>query len=393
VSGAPVGAAMSARSHVRLRPPRVTLHALAPAPFGGLERVVQSLAAGHALAGAEVHTLLVQTPDQATPHPLAHALTSAGVHVHTLLVPSRAYGRERQAVADLCRRIRPDIVHTHGYRADVIDAPAARRCGVATLTTVHGFTRGGWRNRTYEWLQRRAFRSFDAVVCVSRPQVSELRAAGVSGESLHLVPNALPASADQLDRQEARRALGLSTDALVIGWVGRLTAEKGPDVLVDAVLRLPGDYPALVAVVGDGGMLPALKARVTAAGRDAQIRWLGAVDNAGRLFAAFDGFVLSSRTEGTPIALLEAIAAGVPVAATAVGGVPDVITPAEGLLVPSEDPDGLARALRQLCEDRDGALRRARAAAVRLETHFSLPRWLNAYADIYDQVLATSPRR
>src|SRR5437879_12795654 len=91
----------------------------------------------------------------------------------------RAYWRERRAVAALCRRIRPDVIHTHGYRPDVVDASVARRLGIPVVTTVHGFTGGGWKNRCYEWLQRRAFRRCDAVVAVCRTLVVGLARGGV----------------------------------------------------------------------------------------------------------------------------------------------------------------------------------------------------------------------
>ena len=93
-------------------------------------------------------------------------------------MPGRAYLRERAAIARLLREVRPDVVHTHGYRPDVLDAGVARGQGIAVVTTVHGFTGGGWKNRVYEWLQCRAFRRFDAVVAVSRPLVGLLERRG-----------------------------------------------------------------------------------------------------------------------------------------------------------------------------------------------------------------------
>jgi glycosyltransferase involved in cell wall biosynthesis len=104
---------------------------------------------------------------------------------------------------------------------------------------------------------------------------------------------------------------------------------------------------------------------------------------------AFDVFVLSSRTEGTPIALFEAIAAEVPVVATVVGGVPAVVTSREALLVPPESPEALAAALRDVYEDTAGARSRARGAAARVAEHFGLDPWLDAYERIY---LATAPQ-
>src|SRR5207245_6251293 len=101
-------------------------------------------------------------------HPFLAPLAQVGITTHQLVFPGRAYWRERRAIAALCRHVRPDIVHTHGYRPDVVDAGVARRLGIPVVTTVHGFTGGGWKNRCYEWLQLRALHPCDAVVAVKR---------------------------------------------------------------------------------------------------------------------------------------------------------------------------------------------------------------------------------
>src|SRR2546422_654954 len=146
----------------------VILQILAPAEFGGLERVVQGLARGLRRRGHEMHVAAVLDGGRQQ-HPFLGALRASDVAVYPIELPRRAYLRERRATAALCGRVQPDVVHTHGYRPDVVDATAARRCGVPVVTTVHGFTAGGWKNRLYEALQQRALRRFDVVVAVSRP--------------------------------------------------------------------------------------------------------------------------------------------------------------------------------------------------------------------------------
>src|SRR5438445_10839110 len=120
----------------------VILHIVAPAEFGGLERVVHGLGCGLRDAGHDVHVAAVLAGPQ-TDYAFLAPLSEAGVHTHPLSVPLRGYLHERGAIAELCRNVRPDVVHTHGYRPDVVDAGVARRQGLATGTTVHGFTGGG----------------------------------------------------------------------------------------------------------------------------------------------------------------------------------------------------------------------------------------------------------
>jgi len=379
------------------------LHVLAPAPVGGLERVVQALAAGQARRGHAVAVAPILTghdgpsrlSDLIDRVPFIAALSAAapGVAILPVLVGGRGYRQERAAIAGLAAHpggARPaaDVVHTHGYRPDVVDALHARARGYPIVTTVHGFTGGGWRNRLYERLQRRAFRRFDAVVAVSAPMVEDLVRNGVARSRIHLVPNAYAAPGPPLARDAARAALGLSPDEFVIGWVGRISAEKGLDVLLDALAR---DRRSAVAVLGVGRERTALEARAQRAGIAAMVRWLGLVPDAGRLFRAFDVFVLSSRTEGTPIALFEAMDANVPIIATAVGGVPAVVSPAEAVLVPSEDPAALAAAIRGVRDDPTSAGRRAAAARERLRAVYGPERWVDRYDDVYRAIVRDAP--
>ena len=180
------------------------LHIVAPAPVGGLERVVELLCAGQRARGHDVHVAAVLDPEaDEAGLPLLQRLRDAGVAVHSLKTPARAYRMERERIAALCGQVRPDVVHTHGYRPDVLDAPMARRAGVPTVTTVHGFTGGGIRNRVYEGLQRRSFRRFSQVVAVSRALGDALSSGGVPAARVRVVPNAWSPGAPLLERGEA----------------------------------------------------------------------------------------------------------------------------------------------------------------------------------------------
>jgi glycosyltransferase involved in cell wall biosynthesis len=369
----------------------VIMHVVAPAAFGGLERIVQLLAEGVQGRGHDVHVVACVN-DAAGAEPFVATLSKSGVQVHPVVVSPRGYGRERAAIAELCRRLRPDAVHTHGYRPDVVDAGVVRHLGIPLVATAHGFTGGPLRNRAYEYLQRRAFRRFDAVIAVSRPLGDRLARSGVPRSQLHVVPNAWQRSAEPLERAAARRALGLEQEAIVLGWVGRLSEEKGPDVLIES-LRHVKDIPITVSIIGDGPRQRSLRVQAERLGVSDQIRWHGVVPNAERVFAAFDLFVLSSRTEGTPVVLFEAMAAGVPVVSTAVGGIPDVVSAEEALLVRSEDPRALAAAMRDVYGRPSAAAQRTRAARLRLDRDHGIEPWLDRYMAIYRVVASGASTR
>jgi glycosyltransferase involved in cell wall biosynthesis len=362
-------------------------HVLAPAMFGGLERVVASLAAGQAAAGRPV-TVIPILPPGSDEHPFLAELDPA-IAVSAVRVPDRGYRAERRAVARRCGELGIRVLHTHGARVDVVDSGAARAVGIPSVTTVHGFCGGGLKNRFYEWLQRRSFRSMDAVVAVSRKLATELVASGVDGGIIHTIPNGFDGTVALVSRDEARRRLGLGETEICIGWVGRLSLEKGPDILLDA-LGLLRDLPWRLSVAGLGSQRQHLEEQARRLGIDHRITWHGGVAGAAALYRAFDLFVLSSRTEGTPMVLLEAMAAGVPVVATAVGGVPDVVDSRHALVVPPEQPRVLAEAIRTALLDRDAALARAAAAAARLEAEYGRDAWVAGYDRVYEAVLRLS---
>ncbi len=349
-----------------------------------MESVVRLLAKGQRGAGHDVSVAAVLSPGSYN-HLFVDALNADGTPVVPIELPNRAYLHERRLVRQLCSTFRPNVVHTHGYRPDVVGAHVARALGIATVSTVHGFTRGGAKNRFYEWLQRQALRRFSAVVAVSRQLAAELAQHGVPAHRLHVIPNAFANSTRPLERSAARVALDIPEDRFIVGWVGRLSSEKGPDILVEAMARLR-DAAVHAIVIGDGPDARQLEGRARRLGVADRMQWRGVIPEAGRLLPAFDALALSSRTEGTPIVLLEAMAAGVPIVATRVGGIPDVVTAAEAILIPPEDPAALAAAIEAIRTDLPAATARAHAARDRLLQVFRVEPWLARYEELYQNV-------
>ncbi|MFI5234417.1 MAG: glycosyltransferase [Gemmatimonadales bacterium] len=364
----------------------VILHVVTPAEIGGLERVVQMLSVAQHARGNAVHVALVGVDAGPATEGFLKALQPKGVTIHRADVSPSAYLGERSAIADLCARLHPDVVHTHGYRADVLDGGVGRRHGAIAVATIHGFTGGDWKNRFYEWLQRRAVRRCDAVVGVSRPLVDELVAAGVPSDRVHFIRNACAPPESLTERRAARSELGLLEEGFVIGWVGRLSPEKGLDVLLDALARLP-DLPVTLAVVGGGPGRQALELHAEQLGLSGRVVWCGVVPEAVRVFPAFDLFALSSRSEGTPVVLLEAMITGIPVVATAVGGVPDLLAPDGGVLVGPEDPAALAAAIRGTFVHPAGAEVRAGIARARAQRELGVDAWAASYEEVYGGAL------
>jgi glycosyltransferase involved in cell wall biosynthesis len=374
--------------------PRLRLcYLVAPGFVGGLERVVQGLALGEAALGHEVHVFAV-LPPLPVRAPFLAAFDDSTVVIHELrLAPGlRHFQTERNAAQVFLQSLRPDIVHSHGYRPDILDSGIARQLGIPTVTTIHGESFMGGRTRVYEWLQWRAYRRFDAVIAVSARLRDAALRRGVRSDRVHLVRNAWPGGVTFASRDTARRALGLSPEETAVGWVGRMIPVKGADILLRALAELGGPQ-ATAILIGDGSERQRLESLSGQLGLGTRVRFTGGIEGGARFLPAFDAFVLSSRSEGTPIVLFEAMAAGVPIVASRVGGIPDVVHDDEAVLVPPEDTAALAGALRRVLQAPQAAALMAQRALRRLDAAFSTPAWLSAHERIYRDLLHQPFRR
>jgi glycosyltransferase involved in cell wall biosynthesis len=269
----------------------------------------------------------------------------------------------------------------------VVDASAARAIGVPTMTTVHGYTDASLRAWLYGYIQRQQLHTFDAVVAVSGPLSRRLQSY-VTPSRLHVIQNAFAQTGRLQERDEARARLGIPDERFLIGWIGRVSAEKALDVMLEALARLADHVGTSItlAVIGDGNERQRMERRARSLGVAELVRWHGTQPAAGTLMKGFDVFVLSSDREGTPMVLLEAMFAQTPIVSTRVGGIPDMLTPDEALLVPRRNARALADAIRDVMNNPSDARRRAKRAADRLAAHHGMEQWLARYEDLYRQL-------
>lgn len=358
------------------------VHLLAPARVGGLETVVRSLARHQVESGQSVAVGAIGSSHDAVA-PFLDRVADR-VPTHFLQVPTRGYLRERRAVGELLTELDARLLHTHGQRVDVVDGGVARKVGLPVVSTAHGFIGRGVKGRLYRFLQTRCWRGFNAVVAVSKPLADELDSSGVPRSRLHVVPNAWEPDRPPRSEEDARASLGVNGSAFHIGWIGRLSPEKGPDVFLQALdLLRRRDHAFAASVIGEGPLERELRSQAESAGIRDRIRWHGRVPGASELLAAFDVIVISSRTEGTPMVLLEAMFQGVPLVATAVGGIPFTLGKKEGYLVPSEDAEAIAEALSRIRRRPGEAEARASCARTRIRRERSMAQWVQRYEEVY----------
>jgi glycosyltransferase involved in cell wall biosynthesis len=246
------------------------------------------------------------------------------------------------------------------------------------------------------WLRRGVSTLVDAYVAVT-PALARaaLDSRETSAERLHVVPNGVDLSRfkpDPAAREAVRAELGIPPSAWIVGTVGRLAPEKNQALLLRAMMPLLDERRQLV-IVGDGPEGAALKALAAESWRSEYCHFVGARNDVERYLAAFDVFALSSLTEGLPLVLLEAMATGVPVVSTAVGGIGDLIERGEtGLLVPSEDEPELRRQLLFLASLPTAALRIGLAGRKAAFAKYSVEQMAERYQALYDEATRSRPR-
>ena len=362
--------------------PLSILHVLHPARYGGLETVVLNLAAGLSQSGQDVCLAPVFTEQDAVDHPFPGAADDRGIELAPIVIAHRDYRGERRRIRQIARARGVHVVHSHGSHSDVVTASLGRSLGAASVSTVHGFTGGRWRNRVYEWLQERALRRFDGVFAVSDPIRQRLINGGVRRDRVHTVRNAWEVPSSAMGRIEARERLGLRAEGPVVGWVGRMSAEKGPDVMVRAADHVATEGVHFV-MIGDGVMREECRVLARQLDLETRISWPGVVPDAGDLLNALDVLVMTSWTEGTPMVLLEAIGQEVPVVTTSVGGIPDIVSPAEAWLCEAGAPEEIGRSIDEALQESGDAGLRARRAKQRLVRERDVMAWVERHVDVY----------
>ena len=321
------------------------------------------------------------------------------------IIPS--FGRRIRPLRDLItlvklfmlmRQRRPDIVHTHTAKAGALGRIAARLAGVPVVVhTFHGSVFAGYfgslTSLFFQWVERVLALGTDAVVTVSQRVAEDLEQRGIAPkEKIQVIPLGLEIDRFALvsrRRGELRRELGLAPDTPLVGSVGRLVPIKDLGTLLNAMVLVSKAYPkAVLLVAGDGDERDALEEEASRLGLGSSVHFLGFREDLERIYADLDLAVNCSLNEGTPVALIEAMAASVPVVATGVGGTPDLLEDGRlGRLVPPRDPQALAEAISHALSPEGDRTEQAQLARQSVLRRFSLERLLGDLDQLYLRLL------
>jgi glycosyltransferase involved in cell wall biosynthesis len=306
-------------------------------------------------------------------------------------------------LARLIRRERPQILHTHTAKAGTVGRVAALLAGSRRppiiVHTFHGHVLRGYFGPLRSWffriLERRLAAGTTALIAVS-PQVrDDLVSLGVAPRDRFVVVRLgieldQRVASEQNGRAESRRYLGIPADRFAVGWIGRMTGVKRTDDVLVAFKRLRDEgVDAVLCMVGDGPDRVQLERRAHELGVIRDTLFLGYQEDVAPFYSAFDALVLPSSNEGTPVSAIEALAAGRPVVATRVGGVPDVVRDGEdGFLVETGDTVELAARLAQLARDPELRERMGQQGRERVLPRYAVDRLVDDVDRLYRSLLA-----
>lgn len=287
------------------------------------------------------------------------------------------------------------IVHSHDYKTDLLALLLAKRTGIVPVATAHGWTGHTLRERLlYYPAHKRLLGRFPLVLAVSSQIRDELIARGAAPERVRVLLNGIDPTLFRRDRSAERAArlrFGVPDSVTVVGAVGRLEPQKRFDLLIEAFVEARREISGLhLLIAGDGSERPALEARISQHGLSEACRLLGHQSDVIALHHAFDAFVQSSDYEGTPNAVLEAMALETPVVATDAGGTREICRDGvEGTIVPRNDRPALASAIVQTMTDVEGRTLRVRRARDRVEHELSFANRVKALDDLYSTLAET----
>lgn len=328
-----------------------------------------------------------------SPNEFVESVRKRGIPVHVIPERFRFDTHVLSEVRQLIERVSPHVVQTNNVKSHFLIKKAAIHRKSTWIACHHGYTATDWKVRCYNQFDRWSLRSAKCVITACRAFAGELLSAGVSKERIRVIHNAarIPAPPPPEEIARLRERFDIDGHTRVLLAVGRLSREKGHRDLIHAMHRLRGLRPNLkckLVLVGFGPEKDSLTAEVQRLALRSQVTFAPDEKDVMPFFHMADAFVLPSHSEGSPHVIFEAMAAGTPLIATCVGGIPEIVKDGEtGILVPPNQPAGLASAIMRVMDVYAGAKSRAESAKELAHKKFSLAAYARSIVNIYVETL------
>jgi glycosyltransferase involved in cell wall biosynthesis len=353
-----------------------------PGPIGGAEKIVAFGIRALLQEGIDVSLWVIK--EERVPHAtdrfiemLQEVGVSSKIFSSLKIFDHRLLSNLRRALRDT----KPDIIHAHGFKAAFygkLTAPAS----AALIITHHGKSAHTIKVKVYEFIEEQVMKRSKAVIAVSHDMKRMLVRAGIRESKISVVENFLTT--------RVIKAQSKGTSSLKLLFVGRLSPEKGCDVLIESMKILEKEKISLT-IVGDGIEKVNLEKKVSGLNLASMVHFVGFKHNVNEFMASSDALVMPSYREGQPLTLIEACCMGLPIVASNVGGIPDLIKENEnGYLCPPGDSNQLAQTLKQLLKNIEALKANSQAISAVYEKRFSSSNWAKNTINVYKIVLSQS---
>ena len=294
-------------------------------------------------------------------------------------------------IANLAKKLNISVIHSHGYKADILGFLAAKLARMPIVATHHAWTQEAAKIRFYNWLDSLFLRFFPVIVPVSDRVREDLLARGIDSGKIQTIYNGI--DLERLRRgiheQEVLKELGINLPCKIVTAVGRLIALKGFRYLLDAAADILRKNKNIIFIlIGDGPLRNELREYAKSLGIEKEVIFTGFRYDVNSFLSLSHLFVMPSASESMPMALLEAMGLGKPVIATRVGGIPTVVAQGEtGILINPKDHLALSEAIKGLLENEQLARKMGSAAKKLVESKYSLEVMAQRYGEVYSELI------
>jgi glycosyltransferase involved in cell wall biosynthesis len=365
------------------------LHLISSGGMYGAEAVILNLSR---TLNQQGHTSLLGIFSNSTnPNLQLHDLAQQeGIESHLISCRGQLDRTVPATIRSLAATTAADLIHAHGYKADVYAYIALRRTNTPLVSTCHTWYDDNRLVWLYGVIDRRVLRRYAAVIAVSDDVRQRLLQAGVPTNHIHFIRNGIDLR-PFTNTTPSLRHLAVP-EGLLIGWVGRLTRDKGPDLFLHAIAQLRPNFPtARYILVGEGPFRPECERLIASLALTDIVHLLGQRSDMPAVYASCDLLVSSSRLEGLPMAILEGMASTLPWVAPQVGAIPLAIHDGQnGILIPPENVEVLANSMARLMQSPEERSRMGAAARRLTESEFSAERMSEDYLRVYTSAIAQS---
>lgn len=371
--------------------PVVVAHLLHTMAYGGVETIIINWLRAVDRDRVEPHLICFANPGE-TERPFVEAARRAGLSISTIPWSRRKpVFRAARALHRRLDEIGADVLHVHNTYAEIVGLIAARRAGVKILNTLYVWSDFGWKRNVQQWVSSRIIRRFDLVTSQCEQTMRDTTRRGVPAAMQRVLISGAPpseVSVNQRQRRANRERFGAGDDHLVLANIARLYPEKAQDRLLHCFKRIHEARPnTRLWILGTGPLEEDLRATIRALDLDDAATLCGFVPDATSMAWSADIQVHPSRAEGVPLAICEGMVGAMPIVATAVGGVPEMIQHERtGLLVDFGDDEAFVRQTLRLIDDPDLRRRLGGEARRFVQNEYSLSTAVDRLASVYEEL-------